>query len=231
MKLINNVIRKLGKSDYSIDKEITKKEIAIIVIEKFTSLIRGYYMRLWVKSSKGLLFVGRNCKLKHLHKLNIGKTIIIGDNVEINALSRGGVHIGDNVSIHRNTIIECTGVIKELGEGIIIGNNVGFAPNCFIQVRGSVKIGSNVMFGPGASIFSENHGFGDTDIPMIMQPTKRFGVTIEDDVWIGTKAVILDGVTVGKGSIIAAGAIVNKDIAPFSIVAGIPGKVIGSRLK
>ena len=156
--------------------------------------------------------------------------ILISDNVEINALSRKGIVLGDNVSIHRNTVIECTGVLRELGEGLIIGNNVGIAQNCFIQVRGFVSIGSNVMFGPNVSIFSENHGFERTDVPMIKQTTVRKGVVIEDDVWLGTQSVILDGVTIGKGSIVAAGAIVNVNVPPYSIVAGVPAKIIKSRI-
>jgi acetyltransferase-like isoleucine patch superfamily enzyme len=87
-----------------------------------------------------------------------------------------------------------------------------------------------VMFGPNVYIFSENHGHERTDIPMIEQPTARKGVKIEDDVWIGTRATILDGITIGKGSIIAAGSIVNKDVPPYSIVAGVPAKVIKSRI-
>jgi len=160
----------------------------------------------------------------------MGRTITIGDNVEINALSRNGIQMGNNISIHRNTVIECTGVIRELGEGLIIGNNVGIAQNCFIQVRGTVRLGSNIMFGPNVSIFSENHGYQRTDITMLEQPTSRKGVVIEDDVWLGTRCVILDGVTIGKGSIIAAGAIVNISVPPYSVVAGVPAKVIKSRL-
>ena len=160
----------------------------------------------------------------------MGKTITIGDNVEINALSRQGITMGNNVSIHRNTIIECTGVIRELGEGLVIGNNVGIAQNCFIQVRGKVTLGNNIMFGPNVSIFSENHGYERTDLTMLEQPTTRKGVTIEDDVWLGTRCVILDGVTIGKGSIVAAGAIVNTSVPPYSIVAGVPAKIIKSRI-
>ena len=65
---------------------------------------------------------------------------------------------------------------------------------------------------------------------MISQPTMRKGVVIEDDVWLGTQSVILDGVTIGKGSIIAAGAIVNISVPPYSIVAGVPAKIIKSRI-
>ncbi len=230
MELINKLIQKLGKDGYTIDPSLSKLDIFIIMGRKFFCLLRGLYLKIWLGKSTGLIFLGRRCTIKHCRKIRVGKTLSIGDNVEINALSKNGVEMGNNVSIHRNTIIECTGVIRELGEGLIIGNNVGIAQNCFIQVRGFVVIGSNVMFGPGVSVFSENHGFERTDIFMINQPTTRKGVKIEDDVWLGTRSVILDGVTIGQGSIVAAGAIVNTSVPPYSIVAGIPAKVIKSRL-
>ena len=161
--------------------------------------------------------------------LTLGRTVMLGSNVEINALSKEGIKIGNNVSILKNTMIECTGVIRELGVGLEIGNNVGIAQNCFIQVRGKVVIGSNIMFAPNVSIFSENHNFSSVEVPIIEQGTSRLGVVIEDDVWLGTRSVILDGVRIGRGSIVAAGSIVNKDVPPYSIVAGIPAKVIKKR--
>jgi acetyltransferase-like isoleucine patch superfamily enzyme len=230
MSFLNKIIRKLGKDGYTVDKQLTGMGTFIILRAKITSLMRGYCYKLFMKQSKGLLFVGRNCRISHCNKIRMGKTITIGDNVEINALSRQGITLGNNVSIHRNTIIECTGVIRELGEGLVIGNNVGIAQNCFIQVRGKVTLGNNIMFGPNVSIFSENHGYERTDITMLEQPTTRKGVVIEDDVWLGTRCVILDGVTIGKGSIVAAGAIVNATVPPYSIVAGVPAKIIKSRI-
>ncbi len=229
MQLVNNIIRRLGKKDYSIDTNLSKREIFIIIKEKFFCLLRGFYYRIFFKKSSGLLFVGKRCKIKHCHKIKAGKTITIGDNVEINALCKEGIQMGNNVSILRNTIIECTGVIRNLGEGLVIGNNVGIAQNCFIQVRGKVILGNDIMFGPGVSIFSEDHRFTDVSKPMIEQPEIRKGVIIEDDVWVGTRAVILGGVTIGRGSIIAAGSIVKSSVPPYSIVAGVPGKIIKSR--
>jgi acetyltransferase-like isoleucine patch superfamily enzyme len=159
----------------------------------------------------------------------LGKSVQISDNVEINALSKSGVSIGNNVSILKNTIIECTGVLNNLGEGLIIGNNVGIAQNCFIQVRGKVIIEDNVIFGPNVSVFSENHNFENPDLPVNVQGVNRKGVTIESGVWVGTRSIILDGVTVGKNSIIAAGSVVSKDVLPFSIVGGVPAKLIRMR--
>lgn len=231
MNIINKLIKLAGKENYTIDKSLTKYEIFIILLSKGYCLLRGFYLKFSLKKSKGLVFVGRGCKIKFRNKISLGRTITIGDNVEINALSKNGIIIGNNVSILRNTIIECTGVIRELGEGLIIGDNVGIAQNCFIQVRGKVVIGNDVIFGPNVSIFSENHNFDNPDLPISVQGETRKGVTIEDGVWLGTQVVILDGVKIGKNSIVAAGSIVNKDVAPYTIVGGVPAKLIKDRNK
>ncbi len=228
-RLLNKLIQKLGKEDYEVDETLTSIDIIIVLHSRFTQMLRGLLLMFKLKSSKGIIFKGENCKIQYCKKIRVGKSLTIGNNVEINALSKSGVFIGDNVSILKNTIIECTGVIRELGEGLRIGNRVGIAQNCFIQVRGQVEIGNDVIFGPGVSIFSENHLFEDKNIPIMQQGASRKGVTIEDDVWLGTRAIILDGVTIGKGSIVAAGSVVNKDVAPYSIVAGVPAKLIKMR--
>jgi len=229
MKIVNKLIQSLGRENYRIDKSLTKLDLANIVISKGFCLCRGFILKISLKRSKGLIFVGKRCKIRFKNKISIGKTISIGDYVEINALSKTGISIGNNVSILNNTIIECTGVIRNIGDGLVIGNNVGIAQNCFIQVRGKVIIGDNVIFGPNVSIFSENHIFSNLEIPINKQGESRIGVNIESGVWIGTRSVILDGVTIGANSIVAAGSVVNKDVLPNTIVGGVPAKLIKIR--
>jgi len=142
MKIIDRLIRKLGKSEYLVDKSLTQYDVLRIVNKKAFQIIRGFYHKLFIKTD-GLLFIGKHCTILFKNKIRAGKTLFIGDYVEINALSKEGIKIGDNVSIHRNTIIECTGFIRDLVIGLEIGNNVGIAQNCFIQLRGKVKIGNN----------------------------------------------------------------------------------------
>lgn len=229
MKILNNLIDRLGRKDYEIDKSIEKYDLFIFLLNKLRSLFRGFILKVSLKKSKGLIFVGKRCKISYRNKISFGRTTIIGDNVVINALSKNGIITGDNLSIASNTIIECTGVLRNLGDGLIIGNNVGIAQNCFIQVRGKIQIGNNVIFGPNVSIFSENHNFSELDIPINLQGESRKGIKINDGVWIGTRAIILDGVSLGENSIIAAGSVINKDVPPFSIVGGVPAKVLKFR--
>jgi acetyltransferase-like isoleucine patch superfamily enzyme len=227
--LINKLIQKLGRDSYEIDTAMSPYEILLIFIDYFLKLCRGFRIKIFLKRSQGFLFIGKRCKIQFKHKMEFGRTVQIGDNVQINALSKLGIKTGNNVSILNNTIIECTGVIRNLGEGLVIGNNVGFAQNCFIQVRGKVIIGNNVIFGPYVSVFSESHNFGDPEVSINKQGETRIGITIEDGVWLGAHSTILDGVTIGHDSIIGAGSVVTKSVAPYSIVAGIPAKLIRNR--
>lgn len=228
-RLTTALLKKFVRSDYKLDDSLSGKDIFIILSGKFSALLRGYTIKYALGSSKGLFFLGRRCRIRHKSHIHFGRTINIGDNVHINGLSKEGLRIGNNVSILSNTIIEGTGVIRNLGIGMEIGNNVGIAQNCFIQIRGKVIIGNDVIFGPNVSVFSENHNFLDTEKPIRDQGETRIGVVIENGVWIGSGAIILDGVTVGNNSIIASGSVVNKNVAPYSIVGGVPAKLIKSR--
>jgi len=227
--LVNKLIQKLGKPNYQLDKNLSSWNITWIILNKGVCLLRGLFFAIRFKHTSFPLFIGRNVKIRFSKKISTGTCLNIEDNVTINALSKKGITFGRNVSIRSGTTIDCTGVIRELGEELIIGDYVGISEGCFIQVRGSVKIGSYVMMGPHVSIFSENHGFTNPNIRLIEEKTIRKGVIIEDNIWIGSRALILDGVTVGEGSIIAAGCVVTRDVPPFSIVAGVPGKVIKKR--
>jgi acetyltransferase-like isoleucine patch superfamily enzyme len=228
--IVNQVIILLGRSNYVIDSKISNWDLFKIIFRRVIQILRGLSLKIRLKSSIGFVFSGRNVKIFHANKIKVGKTFIIQDNVFINALCKDGVIIGDNVTIQDNTTIECTGIISELGEGLIIGNNVGFAHNCFIQVRGNVQIGSNVLFGPGVYLFSENHNFDDLSIFINEQGTNRKGTIVGNGVWVGARSVILDGVNIGSNSIIAAGSVVTKNIPPFEIWGGSPAKKIRSRV-
>jgi maltose O-acetyltransferase len=133
---------------------------------------------------------------------------------------------GKNINIEKN-------VYFGLGNSIEIGSNSGMGKNAYISNiggGGEVIIGNNVMMAPDVCILTKSHEFSDIKIPMNMQKSYSSTVIIEDDVWIGIRTIILPGVKIGKGSIIGAGAVVTKDEPSYSIVGGIPAKIIKSRL-
>ena len=231
INLTERLVNKLGRKDYKLDKNLSRYDLFLFSLNKFLEVLRGLLAKYRFKGCSGLFFRGRRCKISYYHKISVGKSAYFGDNVRINALCNESIVIGNNFSLHRNSIIDCTGVLGNLGEGLIIGDNVGISFNCLIQVRGKIIIGNNVIIGPNVSIIAENHLYGDLNKPINQQGVSRLGINIGDGVWIGAGVTILDGVTVGLGSIIAAGALVNRDVPPFSIVGGVPGKVLKYRSK
>ena len=97
-------------------------------------------------------------------------------------------------------------------------------------VYGDVVIGDYVMIAPNCMIAGGNHSFNRLDKYMMLQGSESKGIVIEDDVWVGANSVVLDGVKIGKGAIIAAGSIVTNNVESYDIVAGVPAKTISSRL-
>lgn len=147
----------------------------------------------------------------------------------IDALSLKGISFGNNVSIGKYTTIECTGTLKSLGKGLKVGSRVGLGTHGFFGCAGGIEIGDDTIFGNYVSLHSENHNFQDRYIPIRLQGVKRKGIIIGKDCWIGAKVTILDGTVIGDGCIVAAGAVVRGYIPPYSIIGGIPAKVIKSR--
>lgn len=116
---------------------------------------------------------------------------------------------------------------------IFVGNNVELNYGVWIasnkHKKGSIKIGNNVLIGPYSILHSGNHKFKNPNISINKQGFEFDEIVIEDDVWIAARCTILSGVTIGRGSVIAAGTVITKDIPPFSVVAGVRGKIISKR--
>ena len=117
---------------------------------------------------------------------------------------------------------------------ITIGNDVYIGPHAlFLCTESQIFIGNKVLFGPHVTIIGGDHRITDVgrfiyDV-LDKHPEDDQDVHIEDDVWIGTNTTLLKGVTVGRGSVVAAGALVTKDVPPYAIVGGVPAKVLKYR--
>jgi acetyltransferase-like isoleucine patch superfamily enzyme len=192
--------------------------------------LRGLFVRWRFGSSRGLFLVGKGVTIRQAKYIKAGRNFILQDHCEVNGLSQKGLIFGDKVTIGSYAIIRPTNLYGgEAGIGLKMGNNSNIGPYSYIGCSGYIEIGNNVMISPRVSIYSENHNFDRTDIPMIEQGVTRSFVKIEDDCWIAANSVILAGVTIGHGSVVAAGSIVTKDVPPLSIVAGNPAQIIKSR--
>lgn len=120
-------------------------------------------------------------------------------------------------SIHRNVDLRSP-------YRIIVGKSTNINKKCVLDGRGGLIIGNNVDIAQEVNIWTEQHDYNSSDFKSIVSP-----VTIDDYVWIASRATILPGVNIGRGAVIACGAVVTKDILPLSIVAGVPARVIGHR--
>ena len=229
--LVEKIIRLIKKDPaYKWESKYSLRDLSTFSLRRGVQVLRGLFHRPFVKSCNGILFIGSRVKISHAYQLSLGRNTIIEDNVFINALSENGIIIGDNVSIARDSILICTGIIAHKGTGITIGSGTGINARAYLSGQGGIQIGKEVIFGPEVKIFSENHNYSDPDQTIKAQGVSRKGVIIGDNCWLGAGVTVLDGVIIGKGCVIAAGSVVNKSIPDNSIAAGIPAKVIKNRI-
>lgn len=130
-----------------------------------------------------------------------------------------GVNYGKNVSICRNTDILSGNKLK-LGNGV----NVGW--RCTLDARGEIEIGNNVVIASDSIILTADHDINNSEFK-----ARYRKIIIDDKAWICTRSTILGGVKIGEGAIVAAGSVVTKNVEPYTVVGGIPAKVIGRRNK
>lgn len=112
---------------------------------------------------------------------------------------------------------------------IIIGDRLHMAQRSSIVSAFSITIGNEVTLGPGAIIIDNNHGIRYLDSGVMKQPLTGAPIIIGDFVWLGANVCVLPGVTIGRGAVVGAGSVVTHDVDEFSIVAGVPARVIGNR--
>jgi acetyltransferase-like isoleucine patch superfamily enzyme len=132
-------------------------------------------------------------------------------------------------SVGRNLIVMAGTRFRSI-ENLVLGNDVQIGYDNFIQAYGGVTIGDNVMTAPGVKIWSVNHNFEDKNVLIANQGVKEAEVIIGNDVWISSNAFILPGVVLPDGVVVSAGSVVGiKAYSSYSILAGNPARVIGSR--
>ena len=164
-------------------------------------------------------------RFRATHKKNtmLSKNCYISPNALIHPRN-GRITVGDNTSVAPGAIMQ--------GD-ISIGNNSSVQAYCNIvgYKGGEIKIGNFVRIAAYTVIIGANHRFDDPDIPICKQGMAPAPIVIEDNVWIGARVSVIAGVTIGEGSVIGAGAVVTKDIPPYSVAVGVPARVISSRKK
>jgi acetyltransferase-like isoleucine patch superfamily enzyme len=167
----------------------------------------------------------RGVLLSYPRRIHLGDGAKIARNVALRANSRlePGISIGDRCTIQDGALLNASEGFVHVGERSWIG------PFCVVYGNGGVRIGRDVMIAAHSCITSVGHRHDELARPMMAQGIDVRPVTIADDVWIGMNCTILPGVSIGRGAIVAAGAVVRRDVAPYSIVAGVPAREVGRR--
>lgn len=210
--------------------ELSEREAFDVVLRIAGGYLRGFWLRRRVRHAKGPVLVGEAVRVLDPRHLTLGARVKIEDGVELQCRSTKGVVLGDGVTIGRGTSIRPSSYYGHVrGEGLTIGAGSCVGALGWIGASGHVTIGCDVMLGPRVTILPENHVFRSIERTIKSQGVERARVFIEDDCWIGAGAVILAGVRIGRGSIIAAGAVVARDVAPYSVMGGVPARLIKDR--
>lgn len=155
----------------------------------------------------------------HLRKCtSLGKLVSVNQKPLI--INQGVIHLGDEVRIWSN--INKTKIFVDKGGTLTVGRNSRIN-GVHISVSQQVQIGNNVRIAPYCIIIDNDYHKIDDHFS---DEGTRSAITIEDDVWITMNCMIMKGVRIGKGAVIAAGAVVTRDVAPYTVVGGVPAKVI-----
>lgn len=169
-------------------------------------------------------------RLRYFHFLKLGSRARVNRGTRVKpfyALSEKTgallrIRLDREVSIGAGTLFQGSGEVTMgarsfCGEGCVFGCNE------------SICIGNDVMIAQYVTLRDTDHVFDRTDIPMIDQGVASAPIVVEDDVWLGHGVVVLKGVRIGQGAVVAAGAVVNKDVPAWAIMGGVPARQIGSR--
>lgn len=155
----------------------------------------------------------------------LGQRVMIGERCFIDANSPGGrIELRDDVWLSRDSYL-----IAGQGAEIVIEARAYIGHRCLFYGHGGIHLGQDALLANDVQLICGNHTYGRRDIPIRAQPTEERPIVIGDDVWLGASAIVLGGVTVGQGSVVAAGAVVTRDLPPYSIARGVPAQIVGER--
>lgn len=228
MKKIIEKIVQLRNPVFQFDPNLNDMALIHFVCIQFWSFLRGLKLLFLFKKPKGAI-LGPGVSFFNSSKIHFGKFMKLGKEVRLSALGKEGIHLGNNVSFGDYSRIIVSTSFNHLGEYIKIGNNVGIGEYAYLGGGGGLDIGDDCIVGQYLSCHPENHKHSDLSEPIRCQGITRIGIKIGANCWIGSKVTILDGVEIGAGSIIAAGAVVNKSFPKNAIIGGVPAKLLKVR--
>ena len=189
-----------------------------LFLKKLVSFPRGAHL-----DGEGV-YISPLADLKHAGRIRLGKGVVLEKHARVCANGAGS-----RISIGEYTTVYPYALLKTNGGNIDIGKGCSVNDYAVLYGYGGLRIGDDVHIASHAVIVASEHDYGMLGCPDFSSSLKARGVNIGGHVWIGTHAVILDGVTIGSGSVIGAGAVVTEDIPANSVAVGVPARVIKQR--
>ena len=181
--------------------------------------------RLFGRSGRGTVW-GRNVTLWHPAKMWIGDCVAVDEGCQLDArgCAPGEFQIDDGALISRGCIVSGKdGPLR-------IGARANIGAGCVMYASTHLEIGADTMLAAQCYIGGGRYTvLGRTNVPIAEQPEPRLGVVIEDDCWLGAGVIVVDGVRIGRGSVVGAGAVVTRDVEPYSVMIGVPARRVATR--
>lgn len=136
----------------------------------------------------------------------------------------------ENISLGANVYVGHYAILKGYYRNeMVIGDETWIGQQCFFHSAGGLTIGARVGIGPGVRVITSVHKEAGRGVPVLFSPVETAPVLIEDDADVGVGSIILPGVTIGRGAVVGAGAVVNRSIPPYAVAAGVPARVLRYR--
>jgi len=173
----------------------------------------------------GVVGIERGVRLRFAGNVSLGGGVYLDQGVYLHACARG-ISIGRNSLVMHGSILHVYNFRDLPHSGIWIGEDSLIGEYNVIRGQGGVRIGNRVYTSPMVQLVAVNHVFDDPTRPFVEQGITAQGITVDDDVWIGSGVVVTDGVTIGKGAVVAAGSVVTDDVPAHTVVGGVPARVL-----
>ncbi len=214
---------------FRFDPDLDSRVLLQFTVILGMSMLRGLRLLLALRKPKGAMLAA-GVTMFAIHKIQWGRFMKLGKHVHLSGLGKGGLQIGDHVGIGAYSRVIVSSSLTALGAHIAIGNRVGIGEYAYLGGAGGLEIGADCIIGQYFSCHPENHVHSEVHLPIRLQGVTHRGISIGSNCWIGSKVTVLDGVSIGVGSVIAAGAVVTRSFPPYSIIGGVPARLLKSRI-
>ena len=186
--------------------------------------VRAVVYRL-ILSMQGVAAIENGVRIRYADQVRLGRNVYLDQGVYLHACP-AGIEIGDNSFVMHGAVLHVYNFRNLPHAFIRIGRDSLIGELNVLRGQGGITIGDRVYTAPMVQLLAVNHVYSDPTRPMVEQGITAEGIVVEDDVWIGAGAVITDNVRIGKGAVVAAGAVVTQDVPPYTVVGGVPARVL-----